>query len=348
MRLLIALIAVLLAAPATAQVTAPTYRNSAGQLQDSQGVLILDTSGNAANIGGGTGASASQTQGNAAAGTADSGNPVKIGGVYNSTFPTYTTGQRTDIQTTARGLPIVALGNNSAALVGIATPTDGQAATDALAVRSLGQVSDGTSWYRMRGDTTGQYMVGNVAAGSTDAGNPVKFGCVYNSTAPTYTAGQRGDCQLGTRGATKVQLQLADNSNPVGFTFTGADGVSNTSVNALNVYAFPSVFDGTTWNRAPGNTTGQYVVSKGGASLATGQVSVTTSSTLVAAARSGRGKITVSIGAANTCAFGNTGVTTTTGFPLAPTVGASLTLDTSAALYAVCSATTTVSFIEQY
>ncbi len=39
-----------------------------------------------------------QLQGNIASGTADSGNPVKIGGVFNATMPTFTTGQRGDLQ----------------------------------------------------------------------------------------------------------------------------------------------------------------------------------------------------------------------------------------------------------
>lgn len=51
---------------------------------------------------GGTGASASQTQGNAASGATDSGNPVKTGGVYNSTPPTLTNGQRGDTQLDSR------------------------------------------------------------------------------------------------------------------------------------------------------------------------------------------------------------------------------------------------------
>lgn len=89
-------------------------------------------------------------------------------------------------------------------------------------------------------------------------------------------------------------------------------------------------------------------ISKGSASLATGQISIGTSSTLLVAARTGRAKLIASVGAANTCAFGTNGVTTTTGFPLQPTAGASLMLDTAAAVYAACSATTTVSYIEQF
>lgn len=107
-------------------------------------------------------------------------------------------------------------------------------------------------------------------------------------------------------------------------------------------------FDGTYKRRWTGNLTAPSVINRGGDLLATGQVSVGTTATLVAAARTGRQKITVSVGAANTCAFGNSGVTLTTGFPLQPTAGASLTLDTAAATYAVCSATTTISYVEPY
>jgi hypothetical protein len=44
-----------------------------------------------------------QVVGNVPAAGADSGNGVKISGVYNTTLPTYTNGQRADLQTTANG-----------------------------------------------------------------------------------------------------------------------------------------------------------------------------------------------------------------------------------------------------
>lgn len=43
-------------------------------------------------------------------------------------------------------------------------------------------------------------VVGNVASGATDSGNPVKTGAVYNSTLPTVTTGQRVDTQATSRG----------------------------------------------------------------------------------------------------------------------------------------------------
>lgn len=41
--------------------------------------------------------------GNVAGAATDSGNPIKVGGKYNTTQPTYTDGQRTDLQTDSRG-----------------------------------------------------------------------------------------------------------------------------------------------------------------------------------------------------------------------------------------------------
>lgn len=48
-----------------------------------------------------------QIVGNVASGTADSGNGVKVSGIYNSTLPTFTNGQRADFQTDAKGAQIV-------------------------------------------------------------------------------------------------------------------------------------------------------------------------------------------------------------------------------------------------
>ena len=47
-------------------------------------------------------------------------------------------------------------------------------------------------------------VVGGVAAGVADSGNPVKTGGKYNASAPTLTDGQRGDTQLDVNANTKV------------------------------------------------------------------------------------------------------------------------------------------------
>lgn len=45
---------------------------------------------------------------------------------------------------------------------------------------------------------------GNVASGTADSGNPVKVGCVYNTTALVLTNGQRGDCQADVAGGLRL------------------------------------------------------------------------------------------------------------------------------------------------
>jgi hypothetical protein len=60
---------------------------------------------------------------------------------------------------------------------------------------------------------------GNAAAGSVDVGNPVKTGGVYQTSAPVYTNGQRGNFQIDAGGNQKMVEQYAavaeDNTNGV-------------------------------------------------------------------------------------------------------------------------------------
>lgn len=67
-----------------------------------------------------------------------------------------------------------------------------------------------------------QPVGGSVASGGTNAGKPVKMGCVYNSTAPTVTDGKVVDCQADSHGSLK-------------FVFTNADGtIATPSVDATH------------------------------------------------------------------------------------------------------------------
>lgn len=83
---------------------------TAGTLYDARSIRALTSSDvvtaaqpTAANLN-------AQVVGNVASGASDSGNPVKSGGVFNTTQPTVTTGQRVDFQATSRGAQIVAPG----------------------------------------------------------------------------------------------------------------------------------------------------------------------------------------------------------------------------------------------
>lgn len=104
---------------------------------------------------------------------------------------------------------------------------------------------------------------GNVASGAADSGNPVKVGGVFNTTLPTVTTGQRVDLQATARG----ELQALVKYTPS----TGADGVTNNSILSGVISGFQSggglnpiasvgwLYNGTTWDRARGDTSGGYV-----------------------------------------------------------------------------------------
>jgi hypothetical protein len=92
-------------------------------------------------------------------------------------------------------------------------------------------------------------VVGSVAAAAADSGNPVKVGGIYNSTLPTYTNGQRGDVQIGTRGSVHVELWGSDAATTPTISGSGGDGASNG--NALFVTGSRGfLFNGSSWDRA--------------------------------------------------------------------------------------------------
>ena len=106
----------------------------------------------------------------------------------------------------------------------------------------------------MQADDKGNLMVGGgVASGATDTGNPVKVAGKYNSTLPTFTDGQRGDLQIGTRGSLNVTLHAWNSTSPIDSFATNSDGQSALN-RAINVGNFDHRFNGTSWDRSRGNT----------------------------------------------------------------------------------------------
>jgi len=97
--------------------------------------------------------------------------------------------------------------------------------------------------------SSGSANGGNVASGGADSGNPLKIGCVYNSTPPTVTTGRRVDCQSGARGSFDVTLFAQDSTNAVTVASSGVDGATN-AVNGLQNRSYNSLFNGSTWDRA--------------------------------------------------------------------------------------------------
>lgn len=119
-------------------------------------------------------------------------------------------------------------------------------------ISSLANLAKGTVTRLELGTVTGE-----IAAGTTDSGNPVKVGGVNRTTLPTLTDGQRGDLQLSTRGAVYTVLKVENSTTAMANRADNADAVgTSTTSNNLGVSSRNTVFNGTSWDRMSGDTTG--------------------------------------------------------------------------------------------
>lgn len=131
--------------------------------------------------------------GNVADAATDSGNPVKIGGIYTSSLPTLTDGQRSNAHFGTRGsmsvqiygadsvTPIGNIVNNADAVTVSSTGTS-------LAVSNFSRVFNGTSWDRQRGDTTAIFVQKGTSPGSRWAYAAAASGISNTTTAVTIAA----------------------------------------------------------------------------------------------------------------------------------------------------------------
>lgn len=115
--------------------------------------------------------------------------------------------------------------------------------------------------------------VGNVSSGVADAGDPVKVGGRLNTTLPTFSDGQRGDLQLGTRGALKVALFVNNSTLPINPRADNADTVAvSTNADNLTTLNRNTVFNNTTWDRMRGDVNGIYLSSIASGAQALGKL----------------------------------------------------------------------------
>lgn len=132
-------------------------------------VAVASTSGNTTVVQPTASNLNAQVVGNAASAATDSGNPVKIAGVFNTTAPTFTNAQRGDVQITARGEQLVAISQGAVAANVIGTVADGlsNTSTGSLRTQNLGMRFNGTTWDRDRKPNATSRIVS--AAASTNA-----------------------------------------------------------------------------------------------------------------------------------------------------------------------------------
>lgn len=174
------------------------------------------------------------TVGTVASGATDSGNPVKVGGRYNSTRPTFTDGQRGDLQLDTRGNLVVALGSgdgNTLAALG-ADNTDGTSATSAaqrLVIASRGWLFNGSTFDRAF--TCPSSAVINVSAAATTqlvalASSQIIRVCSFvisgdtAATTATFVYGTGANCGTGTTSLTGA-MRMVDEGN---ISLTGMNG----------------------------------------------------------------------------------------------------------------------------
>lgn len=187
--------------------------------------------------------------------TVDSGNPIKIAGVYNSAAPTFTSGQRANVQLDINGnlkvnIAAGAAAGGTSSSFGAATPAVGTAAgfsdgTNMQGARVFDADTGGGVEYVQgvvlrRSGSGGSIEVGTasnplimsgaVAAGVAASGNPVPMAGLMLSAAPTYTNGQSGAIQVDASGNLKVNIQSGGGSGGTASNFAAALPAAGTAV----------------------------------------------------------------------------------------------------------------------
>lgn len=208
-------------------VTPPTLTN--GQ----QASLQFDVNGNLKTTATATVAGAVTVTGNVASGATDSGNPVKTGGVYNTTLPTPSNGQRVDTQSDLNGRTLVA-----------AAPLDGYKATYSAAFTDLAAPSLATDIFTITGSATKTVRVLQMRASATQTS-----GTAYQDIQVI----KRSTANSGGGASNIVVVQHAANSNAananqitVTVTSTGAGNLIVVGASNGNNRTITSVTDGTT------------------------------------------------------------------------------------------------------
>src|ERR1051326_8548002 len=198
-------------------------------------------------------------QGGVASGATDAGNPVKVGGVYNSTLPTLTTGQRGDLQLDSKGqlrdVIYDAAGNGRGANVSSSNQLS-------VSVDNTPSVSQSGNWTARIVGNAGATLDATVGAGTAPT-NALIVGALYNSSAPAPTTGQSMALQLDQSGNLRDMSGIATatlsawnsstalNATQNIFTNSGAHAalvhlVQTTTLTA-GAITFEVSFDGSNW-----------------------------------------------------------------------------------------------------
>lgn len=136
---------------------------------DANGVLNVNvlTGGGSSVVNQGAGNTANPwtVQGTVAGGIATSGNPVKIGGVFNTVLPTYLTGQTGELQITSKGSLFAVLVTTNGTIIGNLNPSaDANSAMTGQTTWSQGAIYNGATWDRQAKPRTANRLPSSAAS----------------------------------------------------------------------------------------------------------------------------------------------------------------------------------------
>lgn len=193
-----------------------------------------------------------EVQGDAASGSAKSGNPVQIGGVFNTTQPTVITGQVVEAQSTARGAQIVATGvdnfniNNISGTISLPTgaATSANQTTEITSLQILDDVPAANN---------AAFSKGNPAMGQLDDTSTV-VATEDNVSVVRITAQRAFHTNLRNNAGTEI----ATSANPLRIDPTGTTTQPVSGTVAVTQSTSPWVVSGTvTANAGTGTFTTQ-------------------------------------------------------------------------------------------
>jgi hypothetical protein len=182
-------------------------------------------------------------------------------GRYTAALPTYAEGGYASLLTDVNGRLVL----SPSSAIGVSGTVTSNQGTTPWTVGGTVTANQGTSPWVVSGTSTVTGTVtsnqgtspwvvsgtsttsGNAANASADSGNPVKVGCVYNSTAPTYTAGQRSDCQSSVKGS--VGVYVADPTTGAGLAASAPTADAVTAGVSSGSLGYSHLYNGATWDR---------------------------------------------------------------------------------------------------
>lgn len=172
-------------------------------------------------------------QGNVASGATDEGNPLKIGGVFRSTPPTVTDGQRVDQQFDNRGNAKIALANGASTAEVGSYADSGAAGSNGVLAYARSMQFNGTSWDRTRNNLDVTLLASAARTATLQSSDQTN----YNGRGLHVVL----DVTSAGTGSITLTIQAKDALSGKYYTLLAGAAVTTNSTNVYKVYpGFPA------------------------------------------------------------------------------------------------------------